>query len=120
LFLAQSALDLIHHRLGDIGRGRLPFCGQADFRRHAGNKRQRSQPFRLGGLRPYDCIFKIWTSKVDRFILNPIHQMPGLNTGMRSADALSFSDAQCDRSHSDRTLARHQRRPIETPNLRPR
>jgi hypothetical protein len=31
---------------------------------------------------------------------------------MQSADALSFSDAQCDRSHSDRTLARHQRRPI--------
>jgi hypothetical protein len=25
---------------------------------------------------------------------------------MRSADALYFADAQCDRSHSDRTLAR--------------
>jgi hypothetical protein len=32
--------------------------------------------------------------------------MPGLNTGMRPPDALSFSDAQCGRSHSDRTLAR--------------
>jgi hypothetical protein len=56
LFLAQGALDLIHHRLGHTGKGRLPCCGQADFRQHAGNKRQRSQPFRLGGLRPYDHI----------------------------------------------------------------
>jgi hypothetical protein len=79
LFLAQGALDLIHHRLGHIGKGRLPFYGQADFRRHAGNKRQRSQPFRLGSLTPYDCICRIWTSEPDRFILNPIHQMPGLN-----------------------------------------
>jgi hypothetical protein len=38
LFFAQGALDLIHHRLGHIGKGRLLFCGQADFRRHAGNK----------------------------------------------------------------------------------
>jgi len=36
----------------------------------------------LGGLTPYDCICRIWTSEPDRFILNPIHQMPGLNTGM--------------------------------------
>jgi|LakMenEpi03Aug12_release.lakeMendotaPanAssembly.Ray.scaffolds.fasta_scaffold99988_4 transposase InsO family protein len=36
----------------------------------------------LGSLTPYDYICKIWTSEVDRFILNPIHQMPGLNTGM--------------------------------------
>ena len=33
----------------------------------------------LGGLTPYECICKIWTSKPDRFILDPIHQMPGLN-----------------------------------------
>jgi transposase-like protein len=34
----------------------------------------------IGGLTPYEYICKIWTSEPDRFILNPIHQMPGLNT----------------------------------------
>lgn len=34
----------------------------------------------LNGLTPYEDICKIWTSEPDRFILNPIHQMPGLNT----------------------------------------
>jgi len=32
------------------------------------------------GLTPYEFICKIWTSEPDRFILNPIHQMPRLNT----------------------------------------
>ena len=34
----------------------------------------------LKGLTPYEHICKIWTAEPDRFILNPIHQMPGLNT----------------------------------------
>jgi hypothetical protein len=34
----------------------------------------------LDGLTPYEYICKIWTSEPDRFILNPIRQMPGLNT----------------------------------------
>ncbi|EIE49374.1 hypothetical protein C357_19176, partial [Citreicella sp. 357] len=34
----------------------------------------------LSGLTPYEYICKISTSEPDRFILNPIHQMPGLNT----------------------------------------
>jgi len=34
----------------------------------------------LSGLMPYEYIAKIWTSEPDRFIVNPIHQMPGLNT----------------------------------------
>jgi len=34
----------------------------------------------LSGLTPYEYICKIWTSEPDRFILNPIHQRPGLNT----------------------------------------
>ena len=34
----------------------------------------------LNGLTPYEYICKIWTSEPERFILNPIHQMPGLNT----------------------------------------
>jgi len=34
----------------------------------------------LQGLTPYEYVCKIWTSEPDRFILNPIHQMPGLYT----------------------------------------
>lgn len=33
----------------------------------------------LKGLTPYEFICKQWTSEPDRFIINPIHQMPGLN-----------------------------------------
>jgi len=33
----------------------------------------------LVGLTPYEYICKIWTSEPDQFILNPIHQMPGLS-----------------------------------------
>ena len=34
----------------------------------------------LNGLTPYEYFAKIWTSEPQRFIVNPIHQMPGLNT----------------------------------------
>lgn len=34
----------------------------------------------LKGLTPYEYICKIWTTEPDRFTLNPIHQMPGLNS----------------------------------------
>ena len=34
----------------------------------------------LKGLTPYEYICACWTSQPDRFIINPIHQMPGLNT----------------------------------------
>ncbi|KTR02195.1 integrase [Aureimonas ureilytica] len=34
----------------------------------------------LGGLTPYGYIARIWASEPDRFIVNPIHQMPGMNT----------------------------------------
>ena len=34
----------------------------------------------LKGLTPYEYICKIWTDEPKRFTLNPIHQMPGLNT----------------------------------------
>lgn len=33
----------------------------------------------LDRLTPYEYICKMWTSESDRFIVNPIHQMPGLN-----------------------------------------
>lgn len=34
----------------------------------------------LKGLTPYEFICKAWTKEPDRFIIDPIHQMPGLNT----------------------------------------
>jgi len=34
----------------------------------------------LKGLTPYEYICKLWTEQPDRFRLNPIHHMPGLNT----------------------------------------
>jgi transposase InsO family protein len=34
----------------------------------------------LHGLTPYEYLCKIWTKDPDRFTLDPIHQMPGLNT----------------------------------------
>ncbi|AXY24151.1 hypothetical protein CD178_03407 (plasmid) [Komagataeibacter saccharivorans] len=34
----------------------------------------------LNGLTLYEYICKIWTSESDRFIINPTHQIPGLNT----------------------------------------
>ena len=34
----------------------------------------------IKGLTPYEYICKIWTKEPDRFNLDPIHQMPGLNT----------------------------------------
>ncbi|MFC0200330.1 hypothetical protein ACFFIZ_08340 [Paracoccus rhizosphaerae] len=33
----------------------------------------------LNGPIPYEYTCQIWTSEPDRFILNPIHQMPGMN-----------------------------------------
>lgn len=35
---------------------------------------------KLSGLTPYEYIAKIWTSEPDRFIVDPIHQMPKLKT----------------------------------------
>lgn len=34
----------------------------------------------LKGLTPYEFIGKTWASQPERFVLNPPHQMPGLNT----------------------------------------
>lgn len=34
----------------------------------------------LRGLTPYELICKQWTSEPEHFRIDPIHQMPGLNT----------------------------------------
>ena len=51
----------------------------------------------LSGLTPYEYIAKIWTSEPDRFIVDPIHQMPGLNS--YAALELRNPDGGLDRSH---------------------
>jgi transposase InsO family protein len=33
----------------------------------------------LKGLTPYEYICKVWTKEPERFTLDPLHQMPGLN-----------------------------------------
>lgn len=33
----------------------------------------------LKGLTPYEFICKLWTKEPERFMLDPLHQMPGLN-----------------------------------------
>jgi len=33
----------------------------------------------LKGLTPYEYICKVWTKEPERFTLNPLQQMPGLN-----------------------------------------
>ena len=38
----------------------------------------------LKGITHYEYLCKIWTNKPGRFILNPSHQMPGLNRALVS------------------------------------
>src|SRR3954447_18587346 len=46
----------------------------------------------LKGLTPYEFICKAWTTEPQRFTLNPLHQMPGLNTHRSaSREALTFA-----------------------------
>ncbi len=38
----------------------------------------------LKGLTPYEYICKVWATEPQRFTLNPLHQMPGLNTSLEN------------------------------------
>ncbi len=38
------------------------------------------RPKTLKGLTPYEFICKAWTAQPERFTLNPLQQMPGLNS----------------------------------------
>jgi transposase InsO family protein len=48
----------------------------------------------LNGLTPYEYICKVWTSQKERFVIDPLQQMPGLNSAAscstRSLDSGSF------------------------------
>jgi transposase InsO family protein len=47
----------------------------------------------LKGLTPYEAICKSWTAEPERFTLNPLHQMPGLNTYLRRTSGLGLTAA---------------------------
>lgn len=63
---------------------RYHYDSHDQFRRHIGdfvaayNFARRLKTLR--GLTPYEYICTVWTTEPKRFRLNPIHQMPGLNT----------------------------------------
>ena len=44
----------------------------------------------LSGLTPYEYIAKTWTSEPERFIVDPIHQMPGLTPRLDQAFNILF------------------------------
>jgi len=48
----------------------------------------------LKGLTPYEFTCKTWTAQPERFIVNPLHQMPGLNTGRHCPTSIRGGSAQ--------------------------
>jgi transposase InsO family protein len=73
--IKDATVKRFHHDRHDQRRRHL-----ADFI-NADNLARRLKT--LKGLTPYEFICKQWTSEPDRFNLNPIHQMPGLNSWVR-------------------------------------
>ena len=69
--IKEAAVKRFHYDHHDQLRGHLAdFIGAYNFGRRLKT---------IKGLTPYEYICKIWTTEPDRFTLNPIHQMPGLN-----------------------------------------
>lgn len=48
-------------------------------------------PFGAKGLTPYEFICKIWKKEPERFRLDPVHEMPGLNTWVQWPPSLGRS-----------------------------
>ena len=69
--LKEATVRRFHYETHDQLRGHLrDFVSAYNFARRLKT---------LKGLTPYEFICKAWTREPDRFTLNPIHQMPGLN-----------------------------------------
>jgi hypothetical protein len=62
----------------------------------------------LNGLTSYEKICKIWTSERDRFILNPIHQMPGLNTLNQQVSQFNFQSHGLIAAETNLLCLRHE------------
>ena len=70
--LKQATVKRYHSDNHDQLRRHL--CNVLDTHNYARRLKTRS------GLTPYEYICETWASEPERFILNPIYQMPGLNT----------------------------------------
>ena len=70
--IKEATVRRFHYDSHDALRGHLnDFIAAYNFARRLKT---------LKGLTPYEFICKCWTKEPDRFNLDPIHQMPGLNT----------------------------------------
>ena len=78
--LTNGHIERMNRKIKDATVKRLDFDSHDDLRTHLADVvAAYSFPRRLktlGGLTPYEYICKTWTSVPDRFIVNPIHQMP--------------------------------------------
>ena len=80
----NGQVERMNRTIKDATVRRYHYEGHDQFRQHL---RDFVQAYNFGrrlktlrGLTPYEFICKAWTSEPQRFNLNPLHQMPGLNT----------------------------------------
>lgn len=70
--IKDATVKRFHYETHDQLRGHLDnFVSAYNFARRLKT---------LKGLTPYEAICKAWTNEPNRFILDPLHQMPGLNS----------------------------------------
>jgi transposase len=80
----NGQVERMNRTIKDATVRRYHYDSHAQLRRHlddfvsAYNYGRRLK--RLRGLTPYEFICKAWATEPKRFTLNPLHQMPGLNT----------------------------------------
>jgi transposase InsO family protein len=80
----NGQVERMNRTIKDATVKRFHYDDHDQLRRHltdflsAYNFARRLKTFK--GLTPYEFICKCWTKEPERFRLNPIHQMPGLNT----------------------------------------
>ena len=84
VFLNGSQIERMNRTIKDATVKRFHYDSHDQLRTHladvlaACNFARRLKT--LNGLTPCEYICRIWTSEPERFIPDPIHQMPGLNT----------------------------------------
>jgi hypothetical protein len=82
--LGPTVVERMNRTIKEAAVKRFHYDGHKQFERHladlvsAYNFARRLKTPR--GLTPYEFICKRWSAEPERFTLNPIHQMPGLNS----------------------------------------
>jgi len=80
----NGQVERMRRTIKDATVKRYHYDDHGQLRAHLGNFVSASnfgrRPTTLKGLTPYQFICKAWQTEPQRFILNPLHQMPGLNT----------------------------------------